>query len=35
VLEKFLREGFNDGFGLMMAMGPGFSSEMVLLEMKN
>jgi len=35
VLEKFLSEGFNDGYGLMMAMGPGFSSEMVLLKMKN
>jgi alkylresorcinol/alkylpyrone synthase len=35
VLEKFMNEGFEDGFGLMMAMGPGFSSEMVLLEMKN
>ncbi|MGZ3944005.1 MAG: type III polyketide synthase [Mucilaginibacter sp.] len=35
VLEKFINEGFEDGYGLMMAMGPGFSSEMVLLEMKN
>ncbi len=35
VLERFLNQGFNDGYGLMMAMGPGFSSEMVLLEMKN
>jgi len=35
VLEKFINEGFNDGYGLMMAMGPGFSSEMVLLDMKN
>jgi alkylresorcinol/alkylpyrone synthase len=35
VLEKFLREGYEDGFGLMMAMGPGFSSEMVLLKMSN
>src|SRR3569833_3021181 len=35
VLEKFVNEGFEDGYGLMMAMGPGFSSEMVLLEMKN
>jgi len=34
VLEKFMREGFEDGYGLMLAMGPGFSSEMVLLEMK-
>jgi alkylresorcinol/alkylpyrone synthase len=35
VLETFMNEGFEDGYGLMMAMGPGFSSEMVLLEMKN
>jgi alkylresorcinol/alkylpyrone synthase len=35
VLEKFMNEGFEDGLGLMMAMGPGFSSEMVLLEMVN
>lgn len=35
VLEKFLREGFEDGYGLMLAVGPGFSSEMVLLDMKN
>jgi alkylresorcinol/alkylpyrone synthase len=35
VLERFFNEGFEDGYGLMMAMGPGFSSEMVLLEMKN
>jgi alkylresorcinol/alkylpyrone synthase len=35
VLEKFMAEGFEDGYGLMMAMGPGFSSEMVLLKMKN
>lgn len=34
VLEKFLREGYEDGYGLMLAMGPGFSSEMVLLDMK-
>ena len=35
VLEKFMEQGFEDGYGLMMAMGPGFSSEMVLLKMKN
>jgi alkylresorcinol/alkylpyrone synthase len=35
VLEKFMSEGFEDGYGLMLAMGPGFSSEMVLLDMKN
>lgn len=32
VLERFLRE-HKKGYGLMMSMGPGFSSEMVLLEM--
>jgi alkylresorcinol/alkylpyrone synthase len=35
VLEKFMTEGYADGYGLMLAMGPGFSSEMVLLKMKN
>jgi len=35
VLEKFVVNGFDDGYGLMLAMGPGFSSEMVLLDMKN
>ncbi|MEO7215945.1 3-oxoacyl-[acyl-carrier-protein] synthase III C-terminal domain-containing protein [Mucilaginibacter sp.] len=35
VLEKFMTEGYEDGYGLMLAMGPGFSSEMVLLDMKN
>jgi alkylresorcinol/alkylpyrone synthase len=35
VLEKFMEEGYEDGYGLMLAMGPGFSSEMVLLDMKN
>jgi alkylresorcinol/alkylpyrone synthase len=35
VLERFLETGFADGYGLMLAMGPGFSSEMVLLDMKN
>jgi alkylresorcinol/alkylpyrone synthase len=34
VLEKFMREGFDNGYGLMLAMGPGFSSEMVLLDFK-
>jgi alkylresorcinol/alkylpyrone synthase len=34
VLEKFMREGMEPGYGLMLAMGPGFSSEMVLLEAK-
>lgn len=35
VLERFLSEGFEDGYGLMVSLGPGFSSEMVLLDMKN
>jgi len=35
VLEKFLKDGFKDGKGLMISLGPGFSSEMVLLKMKN
>lgn len=35
VLEKFVTDGFADGYGLMVAMGPGFSCEMVLLQMKN
>jgi alkylresorcinol/alkylpyrone synthase len=35
VLEKFMRQGFTNGYGLMLAMGPGFSSEMVLLEMNS
>ncbi|AMR31479.1 hypothetical protein A0256_08595 [Mucilaginibacter sp. PAMC 26640] len=34
VLEKFMTEGYDEGYGLMLAMGPGFSSEMVLLDMK-
>ena len=33
VLERFLKQGFENGFGLMVSMGPGFSSEMVLLQM--
>jgi alkylresorcinol/alkylpyrone synthase len=33
VLEKFFSQGFENGYGLMMAMGPGFSSEMILLQM--
>ena len=35
VLDKFINEGFENGYGLMLAMGPGFSSEMVLFEMNN
>ncbi len=33
VLEKFYTAGFEKGYGLMVSLGPGFSSEMVLLEM--
>lgn len=33
VLERFMQDR-KPGYGLMMAMGPGFSSEMVLLDMK-
>ena len=35
VLERFISKGFENGYGLMLAMGPGFSSEMVLLQMTN
>jgi alkylresorcinol/alkylpyrone synthase len=35
VLEKFIKGGFEDGRGLMMSLGPGFSCEMLLLDMKN
>lgn len=35
VLERFLYEGFEDGYGLMISLGPGFSSEMVLLDLKH
>ncbi|MCU0371745.1 MAG: type III polyketide synthase [Ignavibacteria bacterium] len=35
VLDKFLEDGFEDGYGLMLSLGPGFSSEMVLLSMQN
>lgn len=35
VLERFFNEEFENGYGLMVSMGPGFSCEMVLLEMKN
>jgi len=34
VLERFFIHGFDDGYGLMVSMGPGFSSEMVLLQLK-
>ena len=33
VLQKFFTQGFENGYGLMVSMGPGFSSEMVLLNM--
>ena len=33
VLERFFAGDFEDGYGLMVSMGPGFSSEMVLLQM--
>jgi len=33
VLERFLSQGFENGYGLMLSMGPGFSSEMALLKM--
>ena len=35
VMERFFNQGFKNGYGLMVSMGPGFSSEMVLLQMKN
>ncbi len=34
VLERFFTQDFEEGYGLMMSMGPGFSCEMVLLQMK-
>lgn len=34
VLERFFTQGFENGYGLMVSMGPGFSSEIVLLQMK-
>ena len=33
VLERFFAQGFENGYGLMVSMGPGFSCEMVLLQM--
>lgn len=35
VLERFFTRHFENGYGLMVAMGPGFSCEMVLLQMHN
>jgi len=34
VMEKFFKEGYEEGYGLMLSVGPGFSTEMVLLQMK-
>jgi alkylresorcinol/alkylpyrone synthase len=33
VLERFIDRGFENGYGLMLSISPGFSSEMVLLNM--
>ena len=33
VLERVFQQDFEDGYGLVVAMGPGFSSEMALLQM--
>ncbi len=33
VMERFFNRGFENGYGLMVSMGPGFSCEMVLLLM--
>jgi alkylresorcinol/alkylpyrone synthase len=33
VMERFFSKGFENGYGLMVSMGPGFSSEMALLNM--
>jgi len=33
VLERFFTQKFENGYGLMVSMGPGFSCEMVLLQM--
>jgi alkylresorcinol/alkylpyrone synthase len=35
VLERYVSKGFENGYGLMASMGPGFSCEMVLLQMQN
>ncbi len=35
VLHRFLTQGFDDGYGLMVSMGLGFTCEMALLQMKN
>jgi len=33
VLERFFTQNYKNGYGLMVSMGPGFSSEMVLIQM--
>ncbi len=33
VLERFFTQNYKNGYGLMVSMGPGFSCEMVLLQM--
>lgn len=33
VLDKFISEGFRNGYSIMISLGPGFSSEMALLRM--
>jgi alkylresorcinol/alkylpyrone synthase len=35
VLERFFKQDFESGYGLMVSMGPGFSCEIVLLQMNN
>lgn len=35
VLEKFMEEGIKKGYGLIMSLGPGFSSELVLVRNGN
>ncbi len=35
VLESFMTGGFKNGYGLMASLGPGFSSELALVEMEN
>ncbi len=32
-LDKFIETGFEEGYGLMISLGPGFSSEMALLQL--
>lgn len=34
VLDRFFKTGFQTGYGLMTSLGPGFSSEMVLLDIE-